>query len=128
MPHWGRPPGGSSGVGRYYEGVEDDVHRFLEVGSEDNLLEPDVQPALNGKNINPDELYFNDMDIRAWEGRASALDEKTYRPEHGYQEDDEHHAESLAEYQEMLFRRVLDKIRIARAAGTKTSVQTACCF
>jgi hypothetical protein len=109
-------------VGRYYEGVEDDVHRFQEVGSEDErngvLLDQEFQPALNGKNIDPDELYFNDMDIRAWEGRASALDERTHGPEHGYQEEDEeHHAESLAEYQEVLFRRVLDKIRIARAAG-----------
>jgi hypothetical protein len=123
MPHWGRPPGGSSGVGRYYEGVEDEVHRFQEVGSEDGhngvLLDRNFQPALNGKNINPDELYFNDMDIRAWDGRASALDERTYGPEHGYQEEDEErYAESLAEYQEMLFRRVLDKIRIARAAGS----------
>jgi hypothetical protein len=122
MPHWGRPPGGSSGVGRYYEGMEDDVHRFQEVGSaEENngvLSNQAFQPALNGKNINPDELYFNDMDIRAWEGRASAFDERIYGPEHDYQEEDEeHHAESLAEYQEMLFRRVLDKIRIARAAG-----------
>jgi hypothetical protein len=109
-------------VGRYYEGVEDDVYRFQEVGSEDEnssvLSNQGFQPALNGKNINPDELYFNDMDIRAWEGRASALDERTYGAEHDYQEEDEeHHAESLAEYQEMLFRRVLDKIRIARAAG-----------
>jgi hypothetical protein len=98
------------------------VHRFQQVGSEDEsngvLLNQGFQPALNGKNINPDELYFNDMDIRAWEGRASTLDERMYGPEHGDQEEDEEqYAESLAEYQEMLFRRVLDKIRIGRAAG-----------
>ncbi|KAF1838709.1 hypothetical protein BDW02DRAFT_488487 [Decorospora gaudefroyi] len=63
------------------------------------------------------------MDIRAWEGRASALDGTTYRPEHGYQEEEVHYDESgeimtLAEYEELLFRRVLDKIRIARAAGS----------
>jgi len=120
MPHWGRPPGGSPGVGRYYEGGGDDVHRFQDLGSDDEkdgvILDPAYQPALNGKNINPDELYFNDMDIRAWEGRASALAEATYGQENGYQEDREERFDS-AEHEEMLFRRVLDKIRIARAAG-----------
>ncbi|EFQ95429.1 hypothetical protein P3342_001895 [Pyrenophora teres f. teres] len=120
MPHWGRPPGGSSGVGRYYVGGGDDVHRFQDLGSDDEkrgvVLDSAFQPALNGKHINPDELYFNDMDIRAWEGRASALAEATYGQESGYQEDSEGRFDS-AEHEEMLFRRVLDKIRIARAAG-----------
>ncbi|EDU45417.1 hypothetical protein PtrSN002B_001894 [Pyrenophora tritici-repentis] len=120
MPHWGRPPGGSSGVGRYYGGSRDDVLRFQDLGSDDEkdgvVLDSAFQPALNGQHINPDELYFNDMDIRAWEGRASALAEATYGQENGYQEDSERRFDS-AEYEEMLFRRVLDKIRIARAAG-----------
>jgi hypothetical protein len=76
MPHWGRPPGGSSGVGRYYEGMED-VHRFQEVRSaEENngvLSNQAFQPALNGKNINPDELYFNDMDIRGGRGASCGV-------------------------------------------------------
>lgn len=107
-------------MGRYYEGGGDDVHRFQDLASDDEkngvILDPAYQPALNGKNINPDELYFNDMDIRAWEGRASALAEATYGQENGYQEDREWRFDS-AEHEEMLFRRVLDKIRIARAAG-----------
>ncbi|RMZ74015.1 prenylated rab acceptor 1 [Pyrenophora seminiperda CCB06] len=114
------PPGGSPGVGRYYEGGGEDVHRFQDLGSDDEkggvILDPDFQPAVNGRSINPDELYFNDMDIRAWEGRASALAEVTYGQENGYQEDGEGRFDS-AEHEEMLFRRVLDKIRIARAAG-----------
>ncbi|KAH8633462.1 hypothetical protein IG631_12096 [Alternaria alternata] len=122
MPPWGRPPGGSSGVGRYYEGVQDDVHRFQELDSEDEKggveLSQAFQPALNGKSINPDELYFNDMDIRAWERRTSALGEAAYRPDHqdGYLDDIGNNVNS-AEHEEVLFRRVLDKIRIARAAG-----------
>lgn len=55
------------------------------------------------------------MDIRAWEGRASALEEKTHGAELGFGEDEDYFDE--AEYEEMLFRRVLDKIRISRAAG-----------
>jgi hypothetical protein len=109
-------------VGRYYEGVQDDVHRFQELDSEDEKggveLSQAFQPALNGKSINPDELYFNDMDIRAWERRTSALGEAAYRPDHqdGYLDDMGNNVNS-AEHEEVLFRRVLDKIRIARAAG-----------
>ncbi|CAO2649010.1 Nn.00g099590.m01.CDS01 [Neocucurbitaria sp. VM-36] len=127
MPHWGRPPGGATGVGRYFEGVEDDVHRFQELDTDDEkngvLLDPGFQQVSNSTNINPDELYFSDMDIRSWERRASALDGTAYGPEYGYEEEDEGYyddtGESMthAEYEEMLFRRVLDKIRIARAAG-----------
>jgi hypothetical protein len=72
--------------------------------------------------MDPDQLYFNDMDIRAWERRTAALDGAAYPPEHGYQEDegysgDLNEALTPAEYEEMLFQRVLDKIRLARAAG-----------
>jgi hypothetical protein len=127
MPRWGRPPGGSSGVGRYYEGGQNDVHRFQELGSDDEkdgvVLDQAFQPALNGKSINPDELYFNDMDIRAWEGRASALGEATYQQDHDYQQRHDDYLGNMgnnfnsAEYEEILFRRVLDKIRISRASG-----------
>ncbi|KAI4663253.1 uncharacterized protein J4E78_003664 [Alternaria triticimaculans] len=126
MPRWGRPPGGSSGVGRYYEGGQNDVHRFQELDSDDEkggvVLDQAFQPALNGKSINPDELYFNDMDISAWEGRAAALGEATYQ-DHGHQQRYDEYPGSMgsnynsAEYEEILFRRVLDKIRIQRAAG-----------
>ncbi|EOA80901.1 uncharacterized protein SETTUDRAFT_81368, partial [Exserohilum turcica Et28A] len=128
MPQWGRPPGGSSGVGRYYEGVVDDVYRFQDLGSDEEELDGVVidgvlQPALNGKRINPDELYFNDMDIRAWESRTSALEEPTHGRVHGrrgYQEEHFGGAGNTipsAETEERLFQRVLDKIRVARAAG-----------
>ncbi|CAN9155063.1 unnamed protein product [Alternaria alternata] len=95
---------------------------FQELDSEDEKggveLSQAFQPALNGKSINPDELYFNDMDIRAWERRTSALGEAAYRPDHqdGYLDDMGNNVNS-AEHEEVLFRRVLDKIRIARAAG-----------
>ncbi|KAF1943647.1 PRA1-domain-containing protein, partial [Clathrospora elynae] len=122
------PPGATSGVGRYYEGVEDDVRRFQELDSDDEKnglsLDSGFQPALHGKNINPDELYFSDMDIGAWEGRASALDGTPHEPGHGYHEqdggyyDDAGEIRTADEYEEMLFRRVLDKIRLARAAGS----------
>lgn len=133
MPHWGRPPGGSSGVGRYYEGAGDDVYRFQELGSEDEkdgvILDQAFQPALNGRNINPDELYFNDMDIRAWEKRASALGEPMHGPGYrGYHEEYFGGADEptdSAESEEILFQRVLDKIRLARAAGnTDVSLST----
>ena len=126
MPRWGRPPGGSSGVGRYHEGGQNDVHRFQELDSDDEkggvVLDQAFQPALNGKSINPDELYFNDMDISAWEGRAAALGEATYQ-DRGHQQRYDEYPGSMgsnynsAEYEEILFRRVLDKIRIQRAAG-----------
>ncbi|KAJ5022712.1 PRA1 family protein-domain-containing protein [Bipolaris maydis] len=120
------PPGGSSGVGRYFEGV-DDVHRFQELSSDDEnggvTIEGAFEPALDGKKIDPDELYFNDMDIRAWERRTSALAEPMHGPVHGYRGYREEYfggpGETInpAEVEEMLFRRVLDKIRVARAAG-----------
>lgn len=124
MPHWGRPPGGPSGVGRYYEGV-DDVLRFQELGSDDEKNGRQVgrrgRRVLDTTGLSQDELYFNDMDVRAWERRASAYDE----PYPGFADVDEGYYEDLGEvlspedYEEMLFQRVLDKIRIARAAGNE---------
>jgi hypothetical protein len=114
-------------VGRYFEGVVDDVHRFQELSSDDErggiTLDQAFQPALNGNKMDPDELYFNDMDIRAWESRASALAEPTHGPVRGYRGYHEDYIGgpgetiSSAEVEEMLFQRVLDKIRVARAAG-----------
>ena len=70
MPHWGRPSGGSAGVGRYYEGVDEDVHKFQDLDTDDEKngvhLDQASQQDFNGNRFNPDDLYFNDMDIRAW--------------------------------------------------------------
>ena len=125
MPPWGRPPGVTD-VGRYYEGTEEDIHRFQELDSDDEKngvpLGHGAQRASNGRQFNPDELYFNDMDIRAWEGRTAAV-EGLYELGYDLQEEDEGYyddageAVSHAEYEELLFRRVLDKIRVSRAAG-----------
>lgn len=109
-------------MGRYFEGVDDDVYRFQEPNSDDEkkggLLDHGAQQLHN-----PDDLYFNDMDIQAWERRASALGGPL--PDTGYDllEEDEGYYDdsgevvSRAEYEELLFSRVLDKIRVARAVG-----------
>ncbi|KAL6706914.1 hypothetical protein ACN47E_005057 [Coniothyrium glycines] len=57
------------------------------------------------------------MDIRAWERRASAEQEHSYQAGEEDYYDDRGELMTAEEYDEMLFRRVLDKIRIARAAG-----------
>lgn len=103
--------------------------RFQEFDTDDEkngvLLDRGSQHDSGATTINPDELYFNDMDIRAWERRTSALQGTGYSPMHGHQEEDEGYyddtGESIthAEYEEMMFQRVLDKIRIARAAGNE---------
>jgi hypothetical protein len=105
----------------------EDVYRFQEFESEDEkngvLLEPGYQQHSNGRDFNPDELYFNDMDLRAWEARTAEIDGMAYRDEYGYQEDEGYYEEpgrilmTPAEYEEFLFLRVLDKIRLARATG-----------
>lgn len=85
-------------------------------------VEHRYQQASNGKQLlHKDDLYFNDMDIRAWERRTAALGAAPTRNDRGYQEDegfldDSGVPMSAAEYEEMLFQRVLDKIRLARAA------------
>ncbi|KAF3005856.1 hypothetical protein E8E13_008919 [Curvularia kusanoi] len=85
-------------------------------------LEHGYQQASNGKQLlNKDDLYFNDMDIRAWERRTAALGAPQTRNDRGYQEDEGYYDDSgelmsAAEYEEVLFQRVLDKIRLARAA------------
>jgi hypothetical protein len=115
-------------VGRYFEGAGEDVYRFQELNSDDEnigvSLDHGLQQAPNGRQLhNPDDLYFNDMDIRAWERRASALEGSPYDLRHGMQEESEGYydeageAVSRVEYEELLFSRVLDKIRVARAAG-----------
>jgi hypothetical protein len=107
------------------EGV-DDVYKFQQMESDkvrsDDVPELDYSPVSASRSLDPDQLYFNDMDIRAWENRTATLDQGAYLPEHGYQEDeacsgDYNEAMTLAEYEEVLFQRVLDKIRLARAAG-----------
>jgi hypothetical protein len=122
----GRPPGDSRGVGRYMEEAED-VYRFQELENEDEkngvLLEPGYPQDSQAREFNPDELYFNDMDLRAWEARTAEIDGMAYGDEYGYQEDEGYYEEpggilmTPAEYEEFLFLRVLDKIRLARATG-----------
>jgi hypothetical protein len=112
-------------VGKYLEGV-DDVYKFQQMESDKvrsgNVPELDYSPVSASTSMDPDQLYFNDMDIRAWEKRTATLDQGAYLPEHGYQEDeacsgDINEAMTPAGYEEVLFQRVLDKIRLARAAG-----------
>lgn len=103
------------------------MYKFQELDSDDEkngvTLDHGLQQVPGGQRLNPDELYFNDMNIQAWERRASALGTATHRPDYDFQEEDEGYfddageAISAAEYEELLFQRVLDKIRIARAAG-----------
>ncbi|KAJ4301017.1 Prenylated Rab acceptor 1 [Kalmusia sp. IMI 367209] len=98
----------------------------LDSGDENNgvLLDQGYNMGSNGKQpFNPDELYFNDMDIRAWERRAAEVDGLAYGEDYGYLEDEGYYEDvgdvmmSAAEYQELLFQRTLDKIRLARATG-----------
>jgi hypothetical protein len=114
-------------VGRHMEEVEG-VYRFQEVDSEDEKhgvsLDLGYSRDPTGKQyINPDELYFNDMDIRAWERRTADLDGLAYGDDYGYLEDEGYYEDggdvtmSVTEYEDLLFQRVLDKIRLARATG-----------
>lgn len=107
----------------------EDVYRFQELDSDDErygvLVDPGYQRVSSSKNINPDELYFNDMDLRAWERSTGvgAIDELGYGDEFTFEEDEGYYDEatgltmSLAEYEEHVFQGVLDKIRRARTAG-----------
>ncbi|KAF1996074.1 hypothetical protein P154DRAFT_580169 [Amniculicola lignicola CBS 123094] len=129
MPPWGRPLGGRGGVGRYMEEPED-VYRFQELDTDDEkngvMAEPGFQGISNNKPLmNPDELYFSDMDPRAWERRTGVeVDPSVYGEDYGYQEDEGYYEDGggvplthHVEYEEFLFQRVLDKIRLARATG-----------
>lgn len=110
----------------------EDVYRFQELdGSEENngasldRAYNMVSNVSNGKQpFNPDELYFNDMDLRAWEQRSAELDGLSYGDDYGYGYlEDEGYYEEVgdmmphAEYEELSFQRTLDKIRYARATG-----------
>lgn len=103
------------------------MYKFQELDSDDEKngvsLDPAYQRVLNSKQyFNPDELYFNDMDIRAWERRTAELDGLAYGDDYEYQEDEGYYDDAAeaamsAEYEELLFQRVLGKIRQARATG-----------
>lgn len=108
------------------------MYRFQEVDNSDQNNGASLDQGLNmvsnvsqGKQpYNPDELYFNDMDIRAWEQRTGEADGLAYGEDYGYgyPEDEGYYEEAadlaaLAEYEELLFQRTLDKIRFARATG-----------
>ncbi|KAL5121868.1 hypothetical protein ACEQ8H_000083 [Pleosporales sp. CAS-2024a] len=127
MPPWGRPLGAQD-VGRHFQGTEDGVYRFQELDSDDERngvsLDDGLQNTFNSKKLHsPDDLDCNDMDIGAWERRASALEGSPDDLGHDRQDEDQGYydeageAVTRAEYEELLFTRVLDKIRIARAAG-----------
>ncbi|KAF2016055.1 hypothetical protein BU24DRAFT_462256 [Aaosphaeria arxii CBS 175.79] len=122
MPPWGRPPGAAGSVGRYMEGMED-VHRYQEFDSEDEKYGAFVGSGFHkispGRSSNPDELYFSDMDLRAWEQRNGHV----YEDDYTYQEDEDAFDEaglvsmSLAEYEENVFQGILEKVRQARKSG-----------
>lgn len=64
------------------------------------------------------------MDIRAWERRTGDIDGLAYGDDYGgYLEDEGYYEDeggvtmSVNEYEDLLFQRVLDKIRLARATG-----------
>jgi hypothetical protein len=113
----------------------EDIYRFQDVGSDTETTGVNVehghQQASNGKQLlKKDDLYFNDMDIRAWERRTAALggasssrNDRDYQEDEGYY-DDSGGPMSAAEYEEMLFQRVLDKIRLARAADVPDAYQS----
>jgi hypothetical protein len=105
----------------------EDVYRFQEVESDDEknsiLPHPGAQRLPTGaQHSNPDELYFNDMDLGAWERRAVDGDGMAYGEDHRYLEDEGYYDDagdfmSSADYEELLYQRVMDKIRLARATG-----------
>ncbi len=114
-------------MGRHFDGAEDDAHGYPDHGTDDekNGLPPDrlLRRVSNGSDFNQDELYTNERDIQEWERKASAFNRHGFDHENGYHDDDDGYydetGESIthAEYEEMLFRRVLDKIRAARVTG-----------
>ncbi|KAF2876301.1 hypothetical protein BDV95DRAFT_483870 [Massariosphaeria phaeospora] len=63
------------------------------------------------------------MDLRAWQRRTAEMDGMAYGDDYSYQEDEGYYDDatgatmSAADYDDLLFQRVLDKIRIARATG-----------
>lgn len=104
------------------------MYKYLEVDSDDEKHGVPLDTAFYGDSnstqyFNPDELYFNDMDIRAWEQRTAELDGLAYGDDYSYLEDEGYYEElgdsimSITEYEDLLFQRVLDKIRVARSTG-----------
>lgn len=89
------------------------MYKFQEVDSEDE------RNGVTMDYIRSQDPRYKDIDSRTWEDRSPAPEGF----EHGYQDEDEGYyddtgeALSHADWEEMLFNRVLDKIRIARAAG-----------
>jgi hypothetical protein len=132
-------------VGRAQEEAPEDVYRYLEYNSDDERamreqlqqqhyqdggvrLDSGASLLHNGRQFNPDDLYFNDMDLRAWERRTAEWggDGIMYDGEYGFEDEDvdEGYCDdtiglniSPEEYSELLFQRALDKIRVARATG-----------
>ncbi|KAF2499308.1 hypothetical protein BU16DRAFT_557638 [Lophium mytilinum] len=130
MPPWGRPPGGQGRRRGDWERPAEGVYRFQELDSdEDGLhgvaLDPSMQKG-RPPSFNPDELYFNDMDPRAWEQMVTERDRLAYGDVYDHSEDEDGYFEEgggaivhLAplDQEEVLFQRVLDKIRRARGTG-----------
>ncbi|KAF2810079.1 uncharacterized protein BDZ99DRAFT_520172 [Mytilinidion resinicola] len=128
MPPWGRPPGGQGRGRREWERPAEGVYRFQELDSdEDGLHGVALDPSMQKRHsFNPDELYFNDMDPRAWEQMVAGRDGLAYRDAYDHSEEEDDYFQEgggaivhLAplDQEEVLFQRVLDKIRRARGTG-----------
>ncbi|KAH7132028.1 PRA1 family protein-domain-containing protein [Dendryphion nanum] len=125
VPQWGRPSGAKAGVGRYMEEAED-VYKYQEVDTDDEknggfALEPGYRTSNHGR-VNPDdELYFNDMDLRAWERRTGAVDgygdDDSFEEDEGYYDGTASVSVITPENEEEIFQIVMGKIRQARSAG-----------
>lgn len=81
------------------------------------------------RSFNPDELFFNDMDPRAWERRTAEYDDLAYGDEYDNSgEEDDYFEDGTAivhlspmDQEDLLVQRVQEKMRRARATG-KTNV------
>lgn len=104
----------------------EDVYRYQEIDSEDEkggvTLDSGYRDVSNRGQFNPDELYFNDMDLRAWERRTAGADgvmygDDSFEEDEGYYDETGSVSASTIEYEEQMFQAVLSKIRQARSTG-----------
>lgn len=129
MPPRGRPSGGSQGRRRReWEAPLEDVYRFQELDSEDEGQQGvDLDPFMQkNRHFNPDDLFFNGMDPRAWEQRLAEQDDLAYGDDYDYsEEEDDYYGEGRGavlhlappDSEETLVQRVLERIRRARETG-----------
>lgn len=104
----------------------EDVYRYQEIDSEDEkggvTIDSGYRDVSNRGQFNPDELYFNDMDLRVWERRTAAADgvmygDDSFEEDEGYYDETGSVTASTIEYEEQMFQAVLSKIRQARSTG-----------